>query len=53
MQELASPAADKLTADGYVFACGPWLGELFPQVIGAAIRPTRQEVYLLRRPGRS
>ncbi|HEV2114602.1 MAG TPA: FAD-dependent oxidoreductase [Terriglobales bacterium] len=29
----------------YVFACGPWLGNMFPDVIGEKIRPTRQEVF--------
>lgn len=33
-----------LTADHYVFACGPWLPSLFPAAVGARIRPTRQEV---------
>ena len=32
-------------ADQYVFACGPWLGKLFPETIGARIRPNRQEVF--------
>jgi glycine/D-amino acid oxidase-like deaminating enzyme len=31
-------------ADFYVFACGPWLPTLFPEAVGARIRPTRQEV---------
>jgi glycine/D-amino acid oxidase-like deaminating enzyme len=35
----------RLQADHYVFACGPWLGELFPDVIGARVQPTRQEVF--------
>ena len=34
-------------ADQYVFACGPWLGKLFPETIGARIRPNRQEVLVL------
>jgi glycine/D-amino acid oxidase-like deaminating enzyme len=34
-----------LVADAYVFACGPWLGKLFPDVIGERVRSTRQEVY--------
>lgn len=34
-----------IEADVYVFACGPWLGQLFPDVIGARVKPTRQEVY--------
>ncbi len=33
-----------LDADHFVFACGPWLPRLFPQAVGARIRPTRQEV---------
>lgn len=40
-------------ADVYVFACGPWLGRLFPDVIGDAIRPTRQEVFYFGVPGGS
>lgn len=33
-----------------VFACGPWLSRLFPDVIGARIRPTRQEVFFFGTP---
>ncbi len=33
-----------LQAGSYVFACGPWLGKLFPEVIGQHIRATRQDV---------
>ncbi|HML17446.1 MAG TPA: FAD-dependent oxidoreductase [Bryobacteraceae bacterium] len=29
----------------FVFACGPWLRKLFPDVVGPRIRPTRQEVF--------
>lgn len=36
---------NKLSANTYVFACGPWLGKLFPDVIGDMIIPSRQEVY--------
>jgi sarcosine oxidase len=39
-----------LEADRYVFACGPWLGELFPDVIGARVQPTRQEVFYFGTP---
>ena len=34
-----------IDADAFVFACGPWLGALFPDVIGGSIISTRQEVY--------
>jgi len=39
-----------LRGDQYVFACGPWLGTLFPDVIGDRIRATRQEVYFFGTP---
>ena len=34
----------RLCADAYVFACGPWLGELFPEAVGERVLPTRQEI---------
>jgi glycine/D-amino acid oxidase-like deaminating enzyme len=34
----------ELTADQFVFACGPWLGRVFPEVIGGLITPSRQQV---------
>jgi sarcosine oxidase len=37
-------------ADVYVFACGPWLGRLFPDVLGDTIAPTRQEVHFFGTP---
>jgi sarcosine oxidase len=40
----------RLEADRYVFACGPWLGRLFPDVIGSRVRSSRQEVYYLGTP---
>jgi sarcosine oxidase len=36
---------DRITAGTYVFACGPWLPKLFPEVLGNLIHPTRQEVF--------
>lgn len=39
-----------LAADRYVFACGPWLGRLFPDVIGWRVRSTRQEVFYFGTP---
>jgi len=39
-----------LQADQYIFACGPWLGKLFPDVIGDRIKATRQEVFFFGTP---
>lgn len=34
-----------LHADAYLFACGSWLGQLFPEVLGEVITCTKQEVF--------
>ena len=39
-----------IEADAFVFACGPWLGQIFPDVIGRRITATRQEVYYFGTP---
>ena len=39
-----------IAADAFVFACGPWLGSLFPDAIGRTILATRQEVYYFGTP---
>jgi glycine/D-amino acid oxidase-like deaminating enzyme len=41
----------RLSADVYVFACGPWLPQVFPEAIGSWIQPTRQEVFFFGTPG--
>jgi glycine/D-amino acid oxidase-like deaminating enzyme len=40
----------RLEADRFVFACGPWLGRLFPDVIGSRVQSTRQEVFYFGSP---
>lgn len=40
----------KVSADSYIFACGPWLGKLFPNTIGDRIRPTKQDVFFFGVP---
>ena len=40
----------RLAADAWVFACGPWLPELFPEVVGPRVRPTRQDVFFFGTP---
>jgi sarcosine oxidase len=44
----------QVRADQYVFACGPWLPKLFPDILGQYITPIRAEVFFLGHPpGRS
>lgn len=50
MQEIALSDGTSFRADAYVFACGPWLGELFPEAAGDKIRNTRQEVFFFGTP---
>ena len=40
----------RLESDHFVFACGPWMGRLFPDVIGRRIVATRQEVFFFGTP---
>jgi len=39
-----------LQAGAFVFACGPWLPRVFPQVLRDRIQPTRQEVFFFGPP---
>jgi glycine/D-amino acid oxidase-like deaminating enzyme len=50
MEPLRLSDGASLRADAYVFACGPWLGSLFPDVIGELISPSRQEVFFFGAP---
>jgi glycine/D-amino acid oxidase-like deaminating enzyme len=40
----------RLKADYYVFACGPWLGKLFPKTLARIIRPTKQDIFFFGPP---
>jgi glycine/D-amino acid oxidase-like deaminating enzyme len=39
-----------LSAEQYVFACGPWLGKLFPETVGNHVRATKQDVFFFGAP---
>jgi len=50
MKSLELEDGSRVEADVFLFACGPWLGKLFPDVLGDSIRPTRQEVFFFGAP---
>ena len=50
MEQVRLETAEALGADAYVFACGPWLGKVFP-FLNSAITPTRQEVFFFGTAG--
>jgi sarcosine oxidase len=50
LTELHLASGDRIAADRFVFALGPWLGKVFPDVVGPKILPTRQEVFFFAPP---
>jgi len=47
---IQTTAGESISAGKFVFACGPWLGKVFPEVLGERIFPTRQEVFFFGTP---
>src|ERR671920_691054 len=43
-------SGERLRADRFVFALGPWLPKIFPDVLGGRIFATRQEVFFFAPP---
>ena len=43
-------SGESIHAGTFVFACGPWLPKLFPNLLGQRIFPTRQEVFFFGVP---
>lgn len=42
---LATAGSGAVAADQFVFACGPWLPRIFPELLGEKIVPTRGEEF--------
>ncbi len=45
MDRLELSDGTTMQADAYLFACGSWLGQIFPDVLGNVITCTKQEAY--------
>lgn len=41
---VTAHSGKRISAGMFVFACGPWLGQVFPELLGELIHVTRQEV---------
>jgi glycine/D-amino acid oxidase-like deaminating enzyme len=50
LRSLMLSDGSRLKADHYIFACGPWLGKLFPETLGSLIRPTKQDIFFFGTP---
>jgi monomeric sarcosine oxidase len=50
MPSIQTTSGTQIVAERYVFACGPWLPKLFPDLLGELIHVTRQEVFFVGVP---
>ena len=50
LHNLTLSDGSRLKTDHYIFACGPWLGNLFPETLGRLIRPTKQDIFFFGAP---
>jgi sarcosine oxidase len=52
LNAITTSTGDSIAADAFVFACGPWLGKVFPDLLSGRIFVTRQDVLFFGiRPG--
>ena len=50
LKSVACSNGDSVAAGQFVFACGSWLGKVFPEILGSRIFPSRQEVFFFGVP---
>ena len=50
MKSVRLSGGSSLEADAFIFALGPWLPKLFPDLLGGRIVATRQEVFFFAPP---
>ena len=50
LTSVATRSGKTVRAGTFVFACGPWLPKVFPDLLGERIFPTRQEVFYFGPP---
>ena len=50
LRSLTLSDGTRLKADHYVFACGPWMGTLFPKTLDGLLRATKQDVFFFGPP---
>jgi sarcosine oxidase len=50
ISSVMTTSGERIDAEHFVFACGAWLGKLFPEILGGRIFPSRQEVFFFGVP---
>ncbi len=53
LNEISTASGQRISAGHFVFACGPWLPKIFPDLLADRIHPTRQEVFFFGTPAGS
>ena len=53
LNDITTASGRRISAGNYVFACGPWLPKIFPDLLADRIQPTRQEVFYFGAPAGS
>jgi monomeric sarcosine oxidase len=49
-ESVSTNKGERVAAEHFVFACGAWLGKLFPEILDSRIFPSRQEVFFFGIP---
>jgi sarcosine oxidase len=50
LDAISTSDGERISAGQFVFACGAWLGKIFPKILGPRIFPSRQEVFFFGVP---
>jgi glycine/D-amino acid oxidase-like deaminating enzyme len=50
LEDLRTRSGQHIRGDTFIFACGAWLPQIFPELLGTRIFPTRQEVFFFGTP---
>jgi monomeric sarcosine oxidase len=50
LAQVKTLSGESVSAGSFVFACGPWLGQVVPEALGGRIFPTRQQVFFFGVP---
>jgi sarcosine oxidase len=50
LDAISTGDGERISAGQFVFACGAWLGKIFPEILGPRIFPSRQEVFFFGVP---
>src|SRR5579859_2032398 len=50
LRAIRTKSGEEISAGQFVFACGAWLGKLFPEIVGTRLFVTRQEVFYFGLP---